>query len=81
MIKNQKISLIILFFILFGVFIFYYSFRSDSPPLSPIDESKVTQKQIDTATTELQARIATNPPISQSQIDEALKDLKKRMVK
>ena len=58
------------------MFVFFFSQSKSSPPLLPPD---VLQTQKDTAITEMKARIATNPPVSQSERDKALQDLKNRM--
>jgi len=79
MTKNLKILVLILFLILLGIGIFFYTLLSKSSPPAPIDQNGPTQAQRDTAITEMKARIVENPPVSQSERDKALQDLKSRM--
>ena len=73
MTKNSKIVLFVLILVLLGAYILYYSFQVKSPP------DELTQEQRDTAIVEMKERIATNPPVSQSERDKALQELKNRM--
>ena len=76
MTKNLNIALLVLVVILLGAYIFYYSFKSKSPPAG---QNIVTQKQVDTAIADMKVRLNTNPPVSQSEKVKALQDLKNRM--
>lgn len=61
-------------------YIIYVKTKTEKPPVeAPQDLNGPTEAQRDTAIAEMKARIATNPPVSQSQIDEALQALKNRM--